>query len=150
MWDNVARLIIRYRLLLIVLITIITGVMAYYATKVQMSYDFARTVPLNDPDMIMLQKFREQFGEDGNIIAIGFKDSAIYQQRNFEAYRDFARTAKQISGVSEVIALRQAKVRRRPYSSLLRMRKPWALPSNFMRSFHWASVTSFRKRWPAG
>jgi uncharacterized protein len=110
MWDNVARLIISYRLPLIVLITIITGIMAYYATKVQMSYDFARTVPLNDPDMIMLQKFRAQFGEDGNIIAIGFKDSAIYKQKNFEAYREFARTVKQISGVSEVIALPLLKI----------------------------------------
>lgn len=105
MWDNIARLIIRYRLALIVLIAIVTGIMGYYATKVQMSYDFARTVPLNDPDMVMLQKFREQFGEDGNIIAIGFKDSAIYEQENFEAYRKFARTVRQISGVSEVIAL---------------------------------------------
>ena len=105
MWDNIARLIIRYRLALIVLIAIVTGIMGYYATKVQMSYDFARTVPLNDPDMVMLKKFREQFGEDGNIIAIGFKDSAIYEQENFEAYRKFARTVRQISGVSEVIAL---------------------------------------------
>lgn len=110
MWNNVARLIIKYRLQLILLISIITGIMAYYATKVEMSYDFARTVPLNDPDMIMLQKFREQFGEDGNIIAVGFKDSAIYKQKNFEAYRDFARTVKQISGVSEVIALPLLKV----------------------------------------
>jgi predicted RND superfamily exporter protein len=53
----------------------------------------------------MLQKFREQFGEDGNVIAIGFKDSAIYEQKNFETYRTFARNVKQISGVSEVIAL---------------------------------------------
>lgn len=110
MWDNVALLIIRYRLFLIAVIAIITGIMGYYATKVQMSYDFARTVPLNDPDMIMLQKFREQFGEDGNVIAIGFKDSAIYKQNNFEAYRDFARTVKQISGVSEVIALPLLKI----------------------------------------
>lgn len=110
MWDRVAQLIIRYRLLLIVIIAGITGVMGYYATKVQMSYDFARTVPLDDPDNIMLQKFREQFGEDGNIIAIGFRDSAIYRQRNFEAYRDFARTVKQISGVSEVIALPVLKI----------------------------------------
>lgn len=105
MWDNIARLIIRHRLPLIVLIAIVTGIMGYYATKVEMSYDFARTVPLNDPDMVMLQKFREQFGEDGNIIAIGFKDSALYEQENFEAYRKFARTVRQISGVSEVIAL---------------------------------------------
>ncbi|MGC1240241.1 MAG: efflux RND transporter permease subunit [Chryseosolibacter sp.] len=105
MWDKIARLIIRYRLLLIAIIAVITGIMGYYATKVQMSYDFARTVPLNDPDMITLQDFRKQFGEDGNIIAIGFRDSAIYEQKNFEAYRDFARTVRQISGVSEVIAL---------------------------------------------
>lgn len=110
MWDILARHIIKYRLLLIILIGVITAVMGYYATKVQMSYDFARTVPLKDPDMVMLQKFREQFGEDGNIIAIGFKDSAIYQQSNFEAYRTFARAAKQISGVSEVIALPVLKI----------------------------------------
>lgn len=110
MWDKVALLIIKYRLALILVIAIVTGIMGYYATKVQMSYDFARTVPLNDPDNIMLQKFREQFGEDGNIIAIGFKDSAIYQQRNFEAFREFARTVRQISGVSEVIALPLLKI----------------------------------------
>lgn len=110
MWDNVARLIINYRLPLIFLITVVTGVMAYYATKVQMSYDFARTVPLDDPDNVLLQQFKEQFGEDGNIIAVGFKDSAIYEQRNFEAYRDFARTVRQISGVSEVIALPVLKI----------------------------------------
>lgn len=105
MWDHIARLIIKYRALLIGVIAIVTGIMGYYATKVEMSYDFARTVPPNDPDKIMLEEFRKQFGEDGNIIAVGFKDSAIYQQKNFEAYRDFARTVKQISGVSEVIAL---------------------------------------------
>lgn len=105
MWDNVARLIIKFRLLLIGVITVITAIMGYYATKVQMSYDFARTVPLNDPDNVMLQQFRQQFGEDGNVIAIGFKDSAIYEQTNFEAYREFARKVKQISGVSGVIAL---------------------------------------------
>lgn len=105
MWNNISRLILRYRLPLIAFICIITVVMGYYATKVQMSYDFARTVPPNDPDMVMLSKFREQFGEDGNIIAVGFKDSVIYQLKNFEAYRTFARTVKQISGVSEVVAL---------------------------------------------
>jgi predicted RND superfamily exporter protein len=105
MWNNVARLIIKYRLSLILLIGLITIVMGYYAAKVQMSYDFARTVPPNDPDMIFLQKFRSQFGEDGNIIAVGMKDSSVYQKPNFEAFRIFARNVRQISGVNEVIAL---------------------------------------------
>lgn len=105
MWNKLAVWIIKYRLQLILAIGFITLIMGYYASQVQMSYEFARTVPLNDPDMVMLQKFRGQFGEDGNIIAVGMKDSAVYEQKNFEALREFSRTVKQVSGVSEVISL---------------------------------------------
>jgi uncharacterized protein len=105
MWNNVAQLIIRFRLFLIGIISVITIVMAYYASKVEMSYDFARTVPLQDPDMIVLNKFREQFGEDGNIIAVGLKDSAVYQLKNFEAFRELSKEIKTIKGVNEVVSL---------------------------------------------
>jgi len=105
MWNKIARLIIQYRLTLMLVIGLITIVMGFYASKVQMSYDANRTVPPKDPDMVMYQQFKEQFGEDGNTIAIGIKDSAIYKQENFEAYRTLARNLKQISGVNEVIGL---------------------------------------------
>lgn len=105
MWNKIARLIINYRLSLMMLIGLITIVMGYYASKVQMSYDANRTVPPRDPDMIMYERFKAQFGEDGNIIALGIKDSAVYEQKNFEAYRTLARNLKQISGVNEVISL---------------------------------------------
>jgi uncharacterized protein len=105
MWNKVARFIIQNRLMLILIIGVITMVMGYYASRVQMSYDFARSVPPNDPDMLTLQQFRAQFGEDGNIIAIGVGDSAIYEKKNFEAYRNLSRNLKLISGVSEVISL---------------------------------------------
>ena len=65
MWNRVAQFIINYRLLLIVAIAALTVFMAFEATKVQMSYDFTRTVPPNDPDMIYLNEFKKQFGEDG-------------------------------------------------------------------------------------
>lgn len=105
MWDTIARFIIKNRLSLILLVGLITIVMGFYASKVQLSYDFARTVPPNDPDMKELNAFKAQFGEDGNIIAIGLKDSSIYDLANFEAYRTLARNLKQIGGVSEVISL---------------------------------------------
>jgi predicted RND superfamily exporter protein len=105
MWNKIARLIINYRLSLMMLIGLITIVMGYYASKVQMSYEANRTVPPSDPDMIVYQRFKQQFGEDGNIILLGVKDSAVYEQKNFEAYRTLARNIKQISGVNEVISL---------------------------------------------
>ena len=105
MWNRVAEIIIRFRVTFIVLIGIVTVFMGWKAAQVEMSYDFARTVPLKDPDMVMLTKFREQFGEDGNIIAIGLRDSAVYQLKNFEAFRTLSKELRDIEGVNEVISI---------------------------------------------
>lgn len=58
MWNKIASFIIKFKLALTLLIAAITVVMGYYASKVEMSYDFARTVPLNDPDMVFFQNFK--------------------------------------------------------------------------------------------
>ena len=105
MWNKVAELIIRFRVIFIIVIALSTIVMGWYASQVQMSYDFAKTVPPGDPDMVTLNKFREQFGEDGNIIAVGLKDSSVYQLKNFVAFGQMTREIRQIEGVNEVISL---------------------------------------------
>ncbi len=105
MWNRSAQYIIRYRLHLMVVIGLITVVMGYYASKVEMSYDFARTVPPNDPEMVFLNHFKAQFGEDGNMMAIGIKDSAIYKLENFQKLRKFSNDIKKIDGVNEVLSL---------------------------------------------
>ena len=64
MWNRLAEGIIKYRLPLIVIIGLITVFMGFKASQVQMSYDFARTVPPEDPDMIMFERFKAQFGEE--------------------------------------------------------------------------------------
>ncbi len=110
MWNKVADFIIKFRLPLIGVIALITIFMGYHASRVEMSYDFARTVPLDDPDMIELEKFKSQFGEDGNGIAIGVKDSALYELKNFQAFQQFTREVKKIQGVKEAISLPTLKV----------------------------------------
>ena len=105
MWTKTAQFIIKFRLPLTVVIGLITIVMGYYASKVEMSYDFMRTVPPNDPEMVFLNKFKAQFGEDGNMMAIGIKDSAIYQLENFKRLKQFSEDVKKIDGVNEVLSL---------------------------------------------
>jgi uncharacterized protein len=105
MWNRLSQWIIDYRLILILIIAGITVVMGYFASKVEMSYDFARTVPPEDPDMIYLNQFKTQFGEDGNIIAVGIKDSAVYQVENFKAFRTLTQDIKKIKGINDVISL---------------------------------------------
>ncbi len=105
MWNRLAEGIIRYRLPLSILIALITIFMGYHAAKVEMSYEFARTVPPDDPDMIYHDQFKAQFGEDANLIAVGLKDSGIYQLQNFLAFRELTREIKKITGVTEVLSL---------------------------------------------
>lgn len=88
-----------------VVIGLITVVMGYYASRVEMSYDFARTVPPNDPDMIELNQFKAQFGEDGNTVAICVKDSSLFQLENFKKFRDLTNNIRKIEGVNGVLSL---------------------------------------------
>lgn len=113
MWDKVASLIIRFRLPLIIVIGLVTAVMGYYATKVEMSYDLARTVPADDPEMIFLQKFKQEFGEDANVIGLGIRDSAIYSVKNFNHFRELNNIIKNIKGVNNVFSMPEVKIIRK-------------------------------------
>jgi predicted RND superfamily exporter protein len=110
MWTKLPDTIIRYRLWFMLVIAGITVVMGYYASKVELAYDFARTVPPNDPDMVFFNRFKAQFGEDGNVLAVGMKDSAIYKLENFEALRQLNSELKQIGGIKEVLSLPLMKI----------------------------------------
>jgi predicted RND superfamily exporter protein len=113
MWTRIAQFIIKFRLTLIGIILLITIFMGYHATKVQMSYDLARTVPLDDPEMVFLHKFKAQFGEDGNIIAVGLRDSAIYTLDNFNRFRELNKAIREIPGVNDLLSLPEVKIIRK-------------------------------------
>lgn len=109
MWTKFSHIIIKYRLILVVCIGVITLFMGYQARKVEMSYDFAQTVPSTDPDMVEFMDFKENFGEDGNLIAVGFKDSAVYEFENFEKIRELSHSFASLEGVTRVFSLPEVK-----------------------------------------
>jgi hypothetical protein len=109
-WARIADNIIRFRLPLTGLILLITVAMGYYASRVEMSYELNRTVPPEDPDMVFLNNFKKTFGEDGNMMAVGFRDSAIYQLENFKALAQLGKDIRQLDGVNEVVSLPRMRV----------------------------------------
>lgn len=110
MWLNAADQIIRYRGLLLGLILVITAYMGYQASRVEMSYDINRTVPPDDPDMVQLVRFRQQFGEDGNVIAVGLSDSSIFQLDKFNRLIRLCDTLRMLDGVNEVLSLPRVRL----------------------------------------
>lgn len=99
MWEKIARFILRSRWTLLIILLALTGVMGYHASKVQMSYEFARAIPTDNPKYQAYQAFRSQFGEDGNLMAIGVTTPNLFRA---EVFNDYAALAKQIRGVTAV------------------------------------------------
>jgi predicted RND superfamily exporter protein len=79
--------------------------MAFQTKELEMSYEFAQTVPNSDPDMMQFKAFKKQFGEDGNILAIGILDSALYSPENFYRFSLLCNELTNINGVVEVLGL---------------------------------------------
>ena len=105
MIDNISSLILEKRKLFVFIILMITGFMAYMSQFVQLNYDFSQTVPDSDPDMIYYNEFKDTFGEDGNVFAIGLKDSSIFELNNFIQYQNLIDNVKGIEGVKGALGL---------------------------------------------
>jgi hypothetical protein len=79
--------------------------MAYSARNVEFTYSFFTPVPEDDSDMVFFSKFKEEFGEDANIVAVGIKDSALYTPQNFRRFKYLSDELSAIEGVIQVVSI---------------------------------------------
>ncbi|RJE71924.1 RND family transporter [Reichenbachiella sp. MSK19-1] len=105
MWYKISNIIIKFRLYLIILLVAITGFMAYQGQFVKWSFVLANVVPDHDPDMVDFMEFKRVFGEDGNILALGVLDSAVYKVDNFRKFSYMSDALMKVNGVNDVVSL---------------------------------------------
>ena len=105
MWTRLSKFIIKNRLPLILLIAAVTVFMGYKAKDAELNYNLAKVVPEDDPDMVAFQEFKSLFGEDGNILAIGIKDSSIFEVENFRRLKYLNDEIARLKGVATVLSL---------------------------------------------
>jgi uncharacterized protein len=105
MWGFIVRIILRYRLAILSGIVVLTGLMAWQAGKVKLSYELAQMLPSHDEAFQDYQRFREMFGEDGNTVFIGLEDPRIYSLDEFRQWYAFTETLAWIPGVTGVVNL---------------------------------------------
>jgi uncharacterized protein len=103
MWESIARLVLKFRLPLLILLLSATAFMGYHASRVQMSYDFTKTVPADNPKYVEYQAFRQKFGDDGNLLVVAFQTDKLFQQSVFSDYVALGDQLKKIRGVEDVL-----------------------------------------------
>lgn len=105
MWSKLSHFILRQRLPLLIFIILITGFMGYWAiTRLELSYRYARVLPEDDEMAIAYEKFKARYGEDGNVMLIGFQDSTMFELSKFQDWYDLTESIKKIEGVQDVMS----------------------------------------------
>lgn len=105
MWNKIATYIIRYRLLWVALVLVSTVFMAYEASKIELSYNFARILPSTDPVEKEYQDFRKLFGEDGSVMVIGWQDPQLFEINKFRDWCKLSQQIKETEGIKNVLSL---------------------------------------------
>ena len=105
MWKRLGIFVINYRRPLLLLLFVVTCIMGFYASKVKLSYEFARAIPVNNPKYRDYQEFRKKFGDDGNVLVVGVKSDRLFELANFKAYTNLLHQLKKVSDVEDVLSV---------------------------------------------
>lgn len=85
-WTKVAGIILRNRYLVLLIIAIITGLLASQIKYMKFSYTEANLLPENHEVNLEYNTFLEIFGEEGNLVILGIKDSSVFSAKKFNAW----------------------------------------------------------------
>ena len=105
MWQRLGRFIIQYRIALLTVLFVLSAGMTYLATKVKLSYEFARAIPTDNPKYQAYQQFRKTFGDDGNMLVIGVQSNQLFEPKIFNAYAALHRQVRQVMDVEDVLSV---------------------------------------------
>ena len=108
MWKSLAKFVLKFRLPLLIILAALTGLMGYFASKVNISYEFAKAIPTDNPKYQQYLSFREKFGEDGNLLVIGIQTDKFFNLNTFNAFNKLTADLRQIPHVDDALSVSSA------------------------------------------
>ena len=89
-WSWVARFILRNRTWILIVIAAITVLLALQWKNMRFTYTEANLLPDDHPINLEYEQFLSHFGEEGNLIVMGVKDSSIFTPEKFKAWNQLS------------------------------------------------------------
>ncbi|PWG05541.1 efflux RND transporter permease subunit [Polaribacter aquimarinus] len=90
-WTKAAGVILRNRYLVLLGIAIITGLLATQMKYMKFSYTEANLLPEDHEANLQYNQFLKIFGEEGNLVILGIKDSTVFTPKKFNAWNNLVR-----------------------------------------------------------
>ncbi|MGZ6540200.1 MAG: efflux RND transporter permease subunit, partial [Bacteroidia bacterium] len=105
MWRAFSGILLRNKPAFIVGVVLVTIFMAYEASRIELSYEFAQILPNTDSTAIEYQNFKKQFGEDGSVMAVGFDAKDFFKVDKFNDWYKLSQDFKNIQGIKDVLSV---------------------------------------------
>lgn len=105
MWKFFSGILLRNKTIFTTVVLLITSFMVYETSRVELSYDFAQILPDTDSTFIEYQNFKKHFGEDGNVMVMGFEDKNLFQYEKFKDWYELSKTIKNIQGIKDLMSV---------------------------------------------
>ncbi|MGK4566854.1 efflux RND transporter permease subunit [Flavobacterium sp. 3HN19-14] len=112
-WETVARIILKNRILILGIIAAITAFLGLQWRNLGMTYTEANLLPKKHIVNKQYEEFLSRFGEEGNLIVIGFKDDSFFTPKAFAAWNELMTGLKNSKEVELVVSINDLKTLRK-------------------------------------
>ena len=93
-WNRIASVLLRQRLLLLIIIGCLTVLMALQIPNLRLQYTFGGLLPSTDTTAIEYQHFIENFGTEGNVLLIGADARDLRSPEGLQAWYELAESIR--------------------------------------------------------
>ncbi len=108
-WELIARIVLRNRILMLSIVIAITALLAMQWKNIHFTQTEANMLPDDNIVNIEYNAFLNKFGEEGNLIVIGVKDSTLFTPKAYAAFTKLMTRIKNDKAVDLVISLNDLK-----------------------------------------
>ncbi|KRD62535.1 transporter [Flavobacterium sp. Root935] len=108
-WEKLARIILKNRITILVVLSALTIFLGFQWKNLAMTYTEANLLPKDHIANKEYQKFLDKFGEEGNLVVIGFKDPKFFTPKNYAAWNELMTGLKKSKEVDLVVSLNDLK-----------------------------------------
>jgi predicted RND superfamily exporter protein len=107
-WDVIARVILRNKIIILVAILATTIFFSQQWDNMRFTYTEANLLPDDHEVNIVYNDFLKVFGEEGNLIVLGVKDSTLFTVEKLNAWNHLSESFKNSSdAVESVISIKE-------------------------------------------
>ena len=104
MWDKLSSFILKFRFLIILIVSVLTFLIGQHALNVEYSVARAKILPSSHQEFIDNEKFQQKYGEN-HIMAIAISDPEYYNLERFNFWENICKRIDSINGVKNIISI---------------------------------------------